>query len=91
MHSFTYQKTFHTLFCLFLKSSKAFSVSLNSFVSLKGSKKMTLMREVVAQNLKYTKGQQIVFNVCVTLWVDNLDGFSMFLIIFPYIIDVQSY
>ena len=52
---------------------------------------MTLMREVVAQNLKYAKGQKIVFNVCVTLWVDNLDGFSMFLIILPYIIDVQSY
>ena len=29
IHSFTYQKTLlHTLFCLFLKSSKAFSVSL---------------------------------------------------------------
>ena len=30
MHTFTYQKTFlHTHFCLFLKSLKAFSVSLN--------------------------------------------------------------
>ena len=29
MHTFTYEKTlFHTLFCLFLKSSEAFSVSL---------------------------------------------------------------
>ena len=30
IHTFTYQKSLlHTLFCLFLKSSKAFSVSLN--------------------------------------------------------------
>ena len=29
IHTFTYQKTLlHTLFCLFLKSSKAFSVSV---------------------------------------------------------------
>ena len=33
-HTFTYQKTLlHILFCLFLKSSKAFSVSLMEFFS----------------------------------------------------------
>ena len=35
-HTFTYQKTLLSLFCLFLKSSKAFSVSLKAFsVSLR--------------------------------------------------------
>ena len=33
IHTFTYQKTFHTLFCLFLKQSKAFSVSLKTIFS----------------------------------------------------------
>ena len=28
IHTFTYQKILHTLFCLFLKSLKAFNVSL---------------------------------------------------------------
>ena len=36
MHFCTYQKTLiHTLFCLFLKSSKAFSVSLTGIPDLR--------------------------------------------------------
>ena len=34
-HTFTYQKTLLPLFCLFLKSSKAFSVSLRTYCQFK--------------------------------------------------------
>ena len=49
MHSFTYQETLiHTLFCLFLKSSKIFSVSLNKKQSYKIAKLLTWTLKFIA-------------------------------------------
>ena len=43
----------------------------------RGSKKMTLLREGVKQNLSYMKGQKVMLHLCVTCRLENLDGFSM--------------
>ena len=49
IHSFTYQETLiHTLFCLFLKSSKIFSVSLNKKQSYKIAKRLTWTLKFIA-------------------------------------------
>ena len=37
-----------------------------------GLKKMNFLKEVVQQNQHFTPNQKVVFNVCVTRWVDTL-------------------
>lgn len=54
---------------------------------VKGSKKMNLLQEVVKQNPNYSEGQKVIFNVCVTRWVENLDGYNQFLLAYPYIVE----
>ena len=54
---------------------------------VKGSKQMTLLKEVVHQNPHFSRGQKVMFDVCVTRWVDYLDGFNMFLVAYPYIVE----
>ena len=48
---------------------------------------MTLLREVVKQNPHYSRGQKVMFDLCVTRWVENLDGYSMFLVTLPFIVE----
>ena len=54
---------------------------------VKGSKKMTLLKEAVHQNTHFSCRQKVMFDVCVTRWVENLDGFNMFLVTYPYIVE----
>ena len=49
---------------------------------IKGSKKMKLLEEVVKQNPRYSS-QKVISNVCVTRWVENLDGYNHFLLTYP--------
>lgn len=46
-------------------------------------KNMTLLRENVKQNPNYMKGQKVMFALFVTRWVENSDGFLVFLTTFP--------
>ena len=48
---------------------------------------MTLLKEVVKQNPHYDRGQKVMFDLCVTRWVENLDGYSMFLVTLPFIVE----
>ena len=48
---------------------------------------MTLPKEVVKQNPHYARGQKVMFDLCVTRWVQNLDGHSMFLVTMPFIVE----
>ena len=48
---------------------------------------MTLLKEFVKQNPLYARGQKVMFDLCVTRWVENLDGYSMFLVILPFIVE----
>ena len=48
---------------------------------------MTLLKEVVKQNPHYARGQKVMFDLCVTRWVENLDGYSMFLVTLPFIVE----
>ena len=48
---------------------------------------MTLLQEVVQQNPNYSKQQKVIFNVCITRWVENLDGYNQFLLAYPYIVE----
>ena len=45
---------------------------------------MKLLEEVVKQNPRYSS-QKVISNVCVTRWVENLDGYNHFLLTYPYI------
>ena len=45
---------------------------------------MKLLEEVVRQNPCYSS-QKVIFNVCVTQWVENLDGYNYFLLTYSYI------
>ena len=47
---------------------------------------MKLLEEVAKQNLHYSS-QKVILNVCVTWWVENLDGYNHFLLTYPYIIE----
>ena len=51
---------------------------------IKDSKKMKLLEEVVKQNPRYSS-QIVIFNVCLTRWVENLDEYNHFLLTYPYI------
>ena len=46
-----------------------------------------LLKEFVKQNPLYARGQKVMFDLCVTRWVENLDGYSMFLVILPFIVE----
>ena len=48
---------------------------------------MTLLQEVVQQNPNCSKQQKVIFNVCITRWVENLDGYNQFLLAYPYIVE----
>ena len=45
---------------------------------------MRLLEEVVKQNPRYSS-QKVIFNGCVTRWVENLDEYNHFLSTYPYI------
>ena len=45
---------------------------------------MKLLEEVVKQNPRYSS-QKVIFNVCITRWVENLDGYNHFFLTYPYI------
>ena len=47
------------------------------------SKKMSLLRDVVKENSYFSEHQKPIFDICVTGWVENLDGYNMFLIVYP--------
>ena len=47
---------------------------------------MKLFEKVVKQNPHHSS-QKVIFNVCVTRWVENLDGYNHFLLTYPYIIE----
>ena len=38
-------------------------------------------------NQHYGNGQKIVFNICVTRWVENVDGYERFLSAIAYIVE----
>ena len=40
---------------------------------------MTLLKKAVEGNQDYGKRQKIVFNICVTRWVENVDVYERFL------------
>ena len=48
---------------------------------------MTLLKQVGKQNLHYANGKNVMFNLCVTRWMKNLDGYSMFLVTLRFIIE----
>ena len=48
---------------------------------------MNSLKEVVTQNPHYSLNQKVIFNCCVTRWVENLDGYNQFLLAYPYIIE----
>ena len=54
---------------------------------LQGSKKMTLLEKVVKWNQHYRNGQKIVFDICLTRWVENVDGYERFLSDITYILE----
>lgn len=48
---------------------------------------MTLLKQLGKQNPHYANGKNVMFSLCVTRWVENLDGYSMFLATLPVIIE----
>ena len=54
---------------------------------VRGSKKMSLLRDVVKENPHFLEHQKPIFNICFTRLVENLDGYNMFLIVYPFIIE----
>ena len=54
---------------------------------VRGSKKMSLLRDVVKENPHFLEHQKPIFDICFTRLVENLDGYNMFLIVYPFIIE----
>ena len=54
---------------------------------VRGSKKMSLLRDAVKENQHFSEHQKQIFNIYVTRWVENLDGCNMFLIVYAFIIE----
>ena len=54
---------------------------------VRGSKKMSLLRDVVENNPHFSEHQKPIFDICVIRWVENLDGYNMFLIVYAFIIE----
>ena len=52
-----------------------------------GSKK-TLLKKVVEGNQQYGNRQEIVFDICATRWVENVDDYETFLSATTYIVEV---
>ena len=52
-----------------------------------GSKKITLLQEVVQQNPNYSRQHKVIFNVCITRWVENLHGYNQVLLAYLYIVE----
>ena len=48
---------------------------------------MTLLNEVVRKQNETYGNRKVVFDICVTRWVENLDGYNMMLHTLPYIIE----
>ena len=48
---------------------------------------MTDLKEVVKQNPYFARGQKVMFDLCVTRRVENLDGYSIFLVTLPFIVE----
>ena len=51
------------------------------------SKKMSLLRDVVKKNPHFSENQKPIFDICVTKWVENLDSYNMFLIVYLFTIE----
>ena len=49
---------------------------------------MTLLQDVVQQNLNYSRQQKVIFDVYITRWIENFDGYNQFLQAYPYIVKV---
>ena len=54
---------------------------------VRGSKKMSVLRDVVKENPYFSEHKKTIFDICVTWWVKNLDGYNMILIIYRFIIE----
>ena len=54
---------------------------------VRASKKMSLLHDVVKENPHFLEHQKPVFDTCFTRWVENLDSYNMFLIVYPFIIE----
>ena len=48
---------------------------------------MNLLKDIVKQIPHYAKGQKVMFDLCVTRWVENLDGYNRFSVSLPFIIE----
>ena len=48
---------------------------------------MSLLRDVVKENPHFLEHQKPIFDICFTRWVENFDGYNMFLIVYPFIIE----
>ena len=48
---------------------------------------MSLLRDVVENNPHFSEHQKPIFDICVIRWVENLDGYNMFLIVYAFIIE----
>ena len=48
---------------------------------------MSLLKKV-KQNPHYARGQKVMFDLRLTRWLDNLDGYSMFLVTLTFIIKI---
>ena len=83
------EKAFLNTILLSLKRRKLnlFYPSPNCFKFLQGSKKISLLKKVMEGNQHYGNGQKIVFNICVTRWVENVDGYERFLSAIAYIVE----
>ena len=54
---------------------------------VKGSKKISLSHDVVKKKSTFLGTSETIFDICVTRWVENLDGYNTFLIVSPFIIE----
>ena len=54
---------------------------------VRGSKKLKLLRDVVKENPHFSEHHKPIFDICVTVWVKNVDGYNMFLIVYLFIIE----
>ena len=50
-------------------------------------KKKSLLRNVVENNPHFSEHPKPIFDICVIRWVENLDGYNMFLIVYAFIIE----
>ena len=48
---------------------------------------MTLLKLVAQQNLHFSENQKVIFDISVTKWVENVDGYERFLRVYSYIVE----